>query len=124
LTKYSLVSGSWVSNGTVGTDQDSRGITGAVNGTTVSLFATRLGGSGPTGGGQLVSLVDSSGYNGTFTGTPTLLATAGANTAFRGVGIVPVPEPSTLGLAAAGVALAGLGAWKRRRRSGSAVQAG
>jgi hypothetical protein len=34
-----------------------------------------------------------------------------------------VPEPSTLGLAAAGVALAGLGAWKRRR-AGSPVQAG
>jgi hypothetical protein len=33
-----------------------------------------------------------------------------------------VPEPSTLGLAAAGVALAGLGAW--RRRAGSPVQAG
>jgi hypothetical protein len=124
LTKYSLVSGNWVSNGTVGTDQDYRGITGAVTGTTVSLFATRLGGSLAAGGGQLVSLVDSSGYNGTFTGTPTVLATAGNNIAFRGVGIVPVPEPSTLGLAAAGVALAGLGAWKRRRRSGSAVQAG
>jgi hypothetical protein len=36
---------------------------------------------------------------------------------------VAVPEPSTLGLAAAGVALAGLGAWKRRR-AGSPVQAG
>jgi hypothetical protein len=30
-------------------------------------------------------------------------------------GIVAVPEPSTLGLAAAGLALAGLTAWKRRR---------
>jgi hypothetical protein len=38
-------------------------------------------------------------------------------------GVVAVPEPSTLGLAAAGVALAGLGAWKRRR-AGSPVQAG
>ena len=36
---------------------------------------------------------------------------------------VAVPEPSTLGLAAAGVAFAGLGAWKRRR-AGSPVQAG
>jgi hypothetical protein len=122
LTKYSLVSGNWVSNGTVGTDQDYRGITGSVSGSTVSLFATRLGGSAAAGGGALVSLVDSSGYNGAFSGTPTLLATAATNTAFRGVGIVPVPEPSTLGLAAAGVALAGLGAWKRRARS--AVQTG
>jgi len=36
---------------------------------------------------------------------------------------VAVPEPSTLGLAGLGVALAGLGAWKRRR-AGSPVQAG
>ena len=37
--------------------------------------------------------------------------------------VAAVPEPSTLGLAAAGVALAGLGAWNRRR-AGSPVQAG
>ena len=35
---------------------------------------------------------------------------------------VPVPEPSTLGLAGVGVALAGLGAWKRR--AAAAVLAG
>jgi hypothetical protein len=36
--------------------------------------------------------------------------------------VAAVPEPSTFGLAAAGVAIAGLGAWKRRR-SGTAVLA-
>ena len=37
------------------------------------------------------------------TGTLNLLATAGANTAFRGVAFAPVPEPSTLALLMAAV---------------------
>src|SRR5262249_1580816 len=64
-----------------------------VSGTTVTLFAVRKGGSSATGGGELVKLVDSSGYNGAFSGTPTLLATAGTNTAFRGVALAPEPPP-------------------------------
>jgi hypothetical protein len=36
-----------------------------------------------------VKLVDSSGYNGTLSGTPALLASAAANTAFRGVALAP-----------------------------------
>src|SRR5262245_60786104 len=91
LTKYSLVGGTWTSNGTVGVASDAyRGVTGVVNGTTVTLYATRKGGSGTTGGGEFVSLVDSSGYNGAFSGTPTLLATATTNTAFRGIALAPV----------------------------------
>src|SRR5262249_37482317 len=71
ITKYSLVSGNWISNGTVGAAEDAyRGLTGSVSGSSVVLFATRKGGSGATGGGELVSLVDSSGYNGTFTAEP------------------------------------------------------
>ncbi|MBM4090879.1 MAG: DNRLRE domain-containing protein [Planctomycetes bacterium] len=94
LGKYSLVGGSWVSNGTIGVDADDyRGVTGVVNGTTVTIYATRKGGSGAAGGGELVTLADTSGYNGAFSGTPTLLATAGANTAFRGVALVPVTPP-------------------------------
>ncbi len=90
LSKYSLVSGNWTANGTVGVDADDyRGVTAMVNGTTVTLYAIRKGGSGTTGGGELVSLTDSSGYNGSFSGTPTLLATAGTNTAFRGVAFAP-----------------------------------
>lgn len=90
LTKFSLVGGNWVSNGTIGVAADAyRGLTATVSGTTVTLYATRKGGSGATGGGELVSLVDASGYNGAFSGTPTLLATAAANTAFRGVALAP-----------------------------------
>jgi uncharacterized repeat protein (TIGR01451 family) len=105
LRKYSLVSGSWTLNGTIGVSSDSyRGLTGTVSGSNVTLYATRKGGSGSTGGGELVRLVDSSGYGGTLTGTPTVLATAASNTAFRGVALAPVTPSTnvdlTIGLAA------------------------
>lgn len=91
LSKYSLVAGSWVLNGTIGVSADSyRGLTGTISGGTVTLYAIRKGGSGATGGGELVLLVDPSGYNGAFSGTPVLLATAAANTAFRGIALSPV----------------------------------
>ena len=90
LRKYSLVGGSWTLNGTIGVDADDyRGLTGSVSGSTVTLFATRKGGSGSTGGGELVTLTDGSGYNGALTGTPTVLATAANQTAFRGVALAP-----------------------------------
>jgi hypothetical protein len=91
IQKFSLVGGSWVANGIIGTDADDyRGLTGSVSGNTVTLYASRKGGSTATGGGELVSLSDNSGYNATLTGVPTLLATATANTAFRGVAFAPV----------------------------------
>jgi hypothetical protein len=90
LTKFSLVSGSWVSNGTIGTASDTyRGITGVVVNGVVTLFATRKGGTTAAGGGELVKLIDSTGYNGAFSGTPTLLAAATTNIAFRGVALAP-----------------------------------
>jgi hypothetical protein len=90
LTKYSLVGGVWTSNGTVGVNADDyTSVTARVSGTTVTLYAIRKGGIGATGGGELVTLVDSSGYNGAFSATPTLLATAATNTAFRGVALAP-----------------------------------
>jgi hypothetical protein len=91
LAKYSLVSGTWTSNGLVGVAADLyTGLTAALNGTTVTLYAIRKGGIAATGGGEFVSLVDASGYNGAFTGAPTLLATASANTAFRGIAFAPL----------------------------------
>ena len=90
LAKFSLVGGVWTPSGVVGADSDDyRGLTGVVQGGAVTLYATRMGGSGSTGGGQLVSVTDGSGYNGAFAATPTVLATAGANTAFRGVALAP-----------------------------------
>ncbi len=83
LTKYSLVSGNWVSTGTIGTGSDTyRGVTGIVSGTTVMLYTVRLA-------GELDTIVDSAGYNGALAGVPTKLAAAGTNMAFRGVALAP-----------------------------------
>jgi hypothetical protein len=81
-----------VAKGTAGSSADSyRGLTGSVSGGTVTLYATRKGGNTSTGGGELVSIVDSSGYSGVLSATPSLLASAAANTAFRGVAFAPQP---------------------------------
>jgi len=90
ITKYSLVSGTWTSNGVAGAAADAyRGLTGTVVSGAVTLYAVGLGGSGAAGGGKLVTLTDASGYNAAFAGTPTVLANAGNQTAFRGVALTP-----------------------------------
>jgi hypothetical protein len=92
VTKYGLVSGSWTAEGTIGSAADTyRGLTGVVNGTTVTLYAVRKGGTAAVGGGELDAIVDSTGFGGAFSGAPTLIATAATNTAFRGVALAPHP---------------------------------
>src|SRR5262249_5380370 len=94
VTKYSLVNGSWVSNGVVGSSSDAyRGLTATVSGTTITLYATRKGGSTAAGGGELVSLVDSSGYNGPPTGPRPLPPTPPPNPSSRGAASAPVSTP-------------------------------
>jgi hypothetical protein len=92
VTKYALLSGVWTAEGTLGTASDAyRGLTGVVSGTSVTLYATRKGGSGATGGGELVSVTDASGFTGALSASPALLATAATNTAFRGVALAATP---------------------------------
>jgi uncharacterized protein YjiK len=94
LTKWSLVGGTWTKNNTIGTTADDyRGLTGSVTATTVTLYATR---DNSTGADTLVSLVDATGYNAAMTASPTLVATAGTNTAFRGVALAPVEIPQLI----------------------------
>jgi hypothetical protein len=90
LKKFSLVSGNWTFNGIFPASASPAigassffGVTGEVSGTQVTLFATRTT-------GQLVRFVDSTGYNAAPTAVPTLLVTAAANTAFRGVALAPL----------------------------------
>ena len=90
IQKWSLVSGTWVLNGTITGSSTAtvRGIDGTTTGTSVSLVATS-----PTG---LYVLADNSGYNTapTLATMPAALATAGANTFFRGIAFAPVtPAP-------------------------------
>ncbi|MEJ8841129.1 T9SS type A sorting domain-containing protein [Lacibacter sp. H375] len=80
LTKYSLVAGSWVKNNSKAITAP-RGLTGTVNGTTVTLYVTS--------NTNLYSLVDASGYNANMTASLTTLATAAANTTFKGLAFTP-----------------------------------
>jgi len=94
LRKYSLVSGTWTANGSIGAGGASN-LTAQVSGSTVNLYLT----SGTT----LSGLSDGSGFNSNITGTLVTLATAGTNTAFRGIGTFnAVPEPGTFVLLALG----------------------
>ncbi|UVO55786.1 Calx-beta domain-containing protein [Sphingomonas sp. SUN039] len=89
IQKYSLVAGSWVSNGTATTASTVRGLTGSTSGTSVSLFATSAA--------ALFSLTDTAGYNATISiGAATQIATAATNTAFRGVAFAPQNALPTL----------------------------
>ena len=109
LTKYSFDGVNWSSNGSSDTTFDYFGITGSVSGGSVTLFATR-------DGSQLVTLTDSSGYNGTFVGAASLLASAGANTAFRGVAFAAIPEPAAVMFGALVSAVFGVTAALRKCR--------
>ena len=117
LLKYSLVGGTWTLNGTIGVADLYRGLDAEIVGGSVNIFATRKGGTSATGGGELVMITDTAGYNAAFsTTTPTLLATAAANTAFRGVSLSTVPEPSSATLLGLGF-LALLGVRRLNRKA-------
>lgn len=91
LLKYSLVSGSWVANGSI--IGPLRGLTATVAGTSVTLYGTSATGSANT----LVKVTDGNGYNGALSGSLSLVATAGVNTRFAGVAIVPLAPSCTPG---------------------------
>jgi uncharacterized repeat protein (TIGR01451 family) len=61
INKYSLVSGSWVANGTYSTNFGGRSMVAAGNGTGANLYLT--GGSGGSSGTSVVKVTDTAGYN-------------------------------------------------------------
>jgi hypothetical protein len=108
IYKFSLVDSSWVQNGgPITVDFGVAGLTASVDlsdGTTnVHLFAVT---QGPTGsslnGSDLYEFTDSSGYNGSVSGSATMIATAAANTAFRGVAMAPANTFHVLGVSKQG----------------------
>ena len=94
IQKWSLVAGSWQLNGTMAGTASSvvRGLSGLTSGDAVSLVA-----SSSTG---LFFLDDTAGYNTapSLAALPAAIATAGPNTAFRGLAFAPVaPMPALAG---------------------------
>jgi hypothetical protein len=81
VLKYSLVSGTWVSNGNISSLEGLRGITGYQTCAGVKLFISGQGG--------VFSLTDNSGYNATITGTLNQLVTPDSNTVYRGIAFAP-----------------------------------
>jgi hypothetical protein len=89
----------------------------------VDIFATA--GDGTAALNTLQRFTDTAAFDANLTGAFTLLATAEAGTAFRGVAFAPsvVPEPGSLLLGgAASVGLAALTARRSRRRQAAAAK--
>ncbi|HLO37446.1 MAG TPA: T9SS type A sorting domain-containing protein [Lacibacter sp.] len=80
ITKYSLVGGNWVKNNSIAVTNP-LGLTGVVNGSTVTLYATSST--------RLYSFADASGYNANITASLTILATAAGNSTFKGLAFAP-----------------------------------
>jgi len=98
IRKYTFNGTSWTASGSVSANS-AQNIVATQNGSTAGLFMTTTS--------TLRSMVDASGYGGTLTGTSSVIATAGTNTAFRGVGgFNLVPEPASLVALGLGLALA------------------
>jgi len=91
IFKYSLVNGFWENNGVVDATAGYRGLTGVGSGSVVNLYAVKSGNT-------LVAITDSSGYNGSFTAQPNIIASAASGTVFRGVCFAPTATALPLNL--------------------------
>ncbi|WP_375417973.1 IPT/TIG domain-containing protein [uncultured Hymenobacter sp.] len=91
IQKWSLVGGAWVLNGAISGAAGLRGLMGtSSSGTAVSLAAS--------GTGRLYLVSDEAGYNAapSVVALPAAIATAGTNTAFRGVAFAPEAAAPTI----------------------------
>lgn len=104
LRKFTFDGTAWTQNGEATTS--AANIAGEVTGGGVNLYLTTAA--------SLLTFTDTGGAGGALTGTlSAAIATAGTNTAFRGVGLFPIPEPTSLSAAAlAGLALAVVRRWR------------
>lgn len=86
ITKYTLINGNWMSNGTI--PGQFIGLTGVVSGDQVMLYTVKYGGGGAVS--KIYSIQDDTGYNGDFSGsTLKPLAVAPSKTMFRGLALSP-----------------------------------
>jgi hypothetical protein len=105
LRKFTFDGTIWSASGTASAS-GAQNLTGISNAGAVQLYL-----AAPS---SLLTFLDASGYNGALSGTSAVIATAATNTAFRGVGIITIPEPScALLLGSAMLAVLG----RRRRKT-------
>ena len=108
INKMYFDGSTWTSKGVIAGTYS--GLEAVYNGTSVDIFVTAASGL------TLGALNDASAIGGALTGTVTTIGTAGANTAFRGVAVAAVPEPSAQALLGLGmVALVAVRALRRGR---------
>ena len=108
INKMYVDGSTWTSKGVIAGGYN--GLEAVYNGTSVDIFVTAANGF------TLGTLNDASAIGGALTGTVTTIGTAGLNTAFRGVAVAAVPEPSAQALLGLGmVALVAVRALRRGR---------
>ena len=122
VEKYSLVSGVWTATGSI-TVPLAVGIAVSVSAGVASIYVTGATSSSAANNTVLNGITDSSGYDGTLSGSATQLATAPSGTDFKGLAWAPVtpgtgtPETSVVvGLPALGALLLGGYVVVHRRR--------
>ena len=92
IVKFSSDGTTWTARGSLRPGgSGARGITGAVTGSGATLFAT----TSTTSGQQLVKVEDSAAFDATLAPTTTVLQTAAADTALRGVAFAPTGSSTT-----------------------------
>lgn len=90
ITKFSLVSGSWVANGSYTTTFGGFGLAAEANGTGAYLYVST--GQGALAGNTLLKMTDAAGYNATInitTASNITLYTSAAGTTIKGVAFAP-----------------------------------
>ena len=108
INKMYFDGSTWTSKGVIAGTYS--GLEAVYNGTSVDIFVTAASGF------TLGTLNDASAIGEALTGTVTTIGTAGTNTAFRGVAVAAVPEPSAQALLGLGmVALVAVRALRRGR---------
>ena len=108
ISKMYFDGSTWTSKGVIAGAYN--GLEAVYNGTSVDIFVTAASGF------TLGTLNDASAIGEALTGTVTTIGTAGTNTAFRGVAVAAVPEPSAQALLGLGmVALVAVRALRRGR---------